>query len=288
MAAGAADPSDNGLQMAGNDDPSASVRTDPAAFDALAAGYDATFTQSSLGQMLRQRVWRVLAGCFHAGYHVLELACGTGEDAVWLAQRGVSVTASDSSLAMVRATAAKSQQANLSHLITPVQRSFQEIIDRQEPEGTYDGALSNFGGLNTLEVWRPLAAALAQRLRPGGSLVLVPMGPVCPWEVGWYGLHGDWRRALRRFRQPATARIGTELIPIWYPPARRLRQAFSPWFACVSVESLGLWLPPSYLGHWVERWPRLFAHLCRLETKTARITGGWGDHFIMVLRRESS
>ncbi|MFO7538602.1 MAG: class I SAM-dependent methyltransferase [Chloroflexota bacterium] len=274
----------------------------PSAFDAFAADYDAAFTHSPLGQLLRRRVWRVLADYFQAGQTVLELACGTGEDAVWLAQRGVSVTATDGSAEMVKATAVKAQQNNLSDHITPLQLSLQAIAEERIAycvlrnstqyairNTQYDGAFSNFGGLNTLSEWRPLAAALARLVRPGGHLVLVPMGPVCPWEIGWYGLHGQWKTAVRRWRQPATARIGHSLIPVWYPSARRLRQDFAPWFECVHVESLGLWLPPSTLAPWVERRPRLFAALNRLEDKTARLSPGWGDHYIMVLgRRESS
>jgi hypothetical protein len=188
---------------------------------------------------------------------------------------------------MVKATAAKAAQANVAHLVTPLQRSLQEIAANQLPPTVYDGAFSNFGGLNVLENLRPLAAALSQWVRPGGHLVLAPMGPFCPWEIGWYGLRGQWKTAVRRFRQPAMARIGDNQIPVWYPPARRLRQAFAPWFECVHVESLGLWLPPSYLAHWVERWPRLFAALDQLERATARLSGGWGDHYIMILTRVS-
>lgn len=258
----------------------------PGAFDALAADYDATFTHSPLGLMLRRRVWRVLADYFHPGQKVLELACGTGEDALWLARRGIAVTATDGSAAMARITAGKVHQANLSRLVTPVQRSLQEIIQgTPEDSYAYNGAFSNFGGLNTLADWRPLASALAQRVKPGGHVVLVPMGPVCPWEIGWHGLRGEWRTATRRFHQPATARIGETQIPIWYPSVARLRRDFAPWFECARVESLGLWLPPSALGHWVERRPRLFAILDRLERSTARLGGGWGDHFVMVLRR---
>jgi len=258
----------------------------PSAFDAFAADYDATFTHTALGQRLRRRVWRVLADYFQAGQTVLELACGTGEDAVWLAQRGLTVTATDGSAEMVTATAVKARQNNLSHRITTHQLSLQELPTRHALRNTqYDHAFSNFGGLNTLDDWRPLAAALAQLVRPGGHLALVPMGPFCPWEIGWYGLHGEWKTAVRRFRQPAMARIGDNQIPVWYPPARRLRQEFAPWFECVHVESLGLWLPPSCLAHWVERWPRLFATLDRLESKTARLSGGWGDHYIMALTR---
>jgi hypothetical protein len=51
------------------------------------------------------------------------------------------------------------------------------------------------------------------------------------------------------------------------------------------VESLGLWLPPTYLGHLVNRRPRLFGALNRLERVTAPLTSGWGDHYMLLLER---
>ena len=73
----------------------------PAPFDAAAARYDAEFTDTALGRALRQLVWRRLDAAFPPGARVLELACGTGEDARHLAGRGVSVFASDQSAAML-------------------------------------------------------------------------------------------------------------------------------------------------------------------------------------------
>jgi ubiquinone/menaquinone biosynthesis C-methylase UbiE len=263
-------------------------KANPSAFDSLAVQYDVSFTYSALGQMLRQRIWRVLADYFHTGHNVLELACGTGEDAVWLAQRGVSVTATDGSAAMVKATTMKAQQASVAHLITSTQLSLQDLEQLPNAPHHYDGAFSNFGGLNVLGDRRPLAATLAQLVRPGGTLILVPMGPICPVEIIWYSLHGKGHTAIRRFRQPATASIGGNLIPIWYPSASRLRQEFAPWFKSIKVESLGLWLPPSSLSHWVERWPALFTALNWLDGKTARIMGGLGDHYMIVFQRKPS
>jgi SAM-dependent methyltransferase len=267
----------------------------PTAFDAFAPDYDATFTHTRLGQLLRPRVWHILGQHFTAGQHILELACGTGEDAIWLAQRGVMVTATDGAVEMVRTTAVKAQQAGVSERVTAVQLTLQEIADtdyqspitdHRLPITSYNGAFSNFGGLNTIGDWRPLAENLAQRVRPGGKAVLVVMGPLCPWEVGWHLLHGEWGTAVRRFKDHSTATIGNHTIPIWYPAARRLRRDFAPWFRHLHTQSLGLWLPPSYLGHLVERRPRLFARLNRLETKTAYLTGGWGDHYILLLERQ--
>jgi SAM-dependent methyltransferase len=259
----------------------------PAAFDALAGDYDDHFTTSALGRLLRPRVWSTLAECFLPGQQVLEIACGTGEDAAWLAGRGVRVTATDGSGAMLRLAEAKARQLRVAESIDFQPYSLQELAERgrRELPGPYDGAFSNFGGLNTVGDWRPLAAALAGLVRPGGRVVLVPMGPFCPWEMAWYLAHGRPRPALRRFRQPASARIGDAVIPIWYPSARRLVGHFSPWFRPRRVECLGLFLPPSYLNHLLERWPALFGRLGHFEAATARFWRGLGDHYILVLER---
>ncbi|MCI0393712.1 MAG: class I SAM-dependent methyltransferase [Chloroflexi bacterium] len=265
------------------------VEVDPAAFDNFAGDYDASFTQSLLGKMWRRRVWRRLAKHFTAGQRVLELACGTGEDAVWLAQQGVQVTATDGSAEMIRIATEKAHQAGVDGRITAVQLALQELTTNHQPSTTnhqlFDGAFSNFGGLNTIGDWRPLAGALAEIVRPGGKLILVPMGPFCPWEIGWHLLHGQARVAFRRLGGRAKARIGPAAIPVWYPPAGRLRRDFAPWFRHLCTESLGLWLPPSYLEHLLKRWSGLFGRLNRLEEATARLTGGWGDHYLMVLER---
>jgi SAM-dependent methyltransferase len=257
---------------------------DPAVFDELAADYDAGFTHTLLGRMLRRRVWSVLGSCFRPGQHVLELACGTGEDAVWLARRGVRVTATDGAAAMIAATVSKVETAGLRAAVHTRRLSLQQVA-AGEMSGTFDGALSNFGGLNSVGDWRPLAQALAGLVRPGGRVVLVVMGPYCPWEVAWYLLHGRARDAFRRLRQPATAKIGKAIMPVWYPAAGRLQRDFAPWFRPRQSQSLGLLLPPSYLRHLVECYPRLFARLNRLERTTARLTAPWGDHYILTLER---
>jgi SAM-dependent methyltransferase len=262
---------------------------DPKAFDAFAADYDGAFTNTRLGRMLRDRVQAIFARHFQPGDYVLELTCGTGEDAVWLAQRGIFVTATDSSAGMVALTAQKAAQAYVEEQINVAQLSLQQLANQPQQvvkQTAFAGVFSNFGGLNTIGNWRPLAASLAQITQPGATVILVAMGPYCPWELFWHLIHGEWKTAVRRFKKNAPATIGGSVIPIWYPSARRLRHDFSPWFSHMQTESLGLWLPPSYLGHLVDRWTCLFVLLNQLEQKTARLTGGLGDHYVLLLKRK--
>jgi SAM-dependent methyltransferase len=219
-----------------------------------------------------------LAQQINVGDAWLELACGTGVDAVWLAAQGVSVTCGDGSADMLRQTRQRSILYGVQQQIDTVQ------FDLAHPPHfakSFDGVLSNFGGLNSVANLQPLAEMLAGSVRPNGTLVLVPMGKHCPWEVAWYAGHADFGRAFRRYNQPALATIGNAQIPIWYPDLQQLIELFAPTFTLTHAESLGLFLPPSYL----EKAVRRFSTLAKLDAAFAQLFPHVGDHLILVLRR---
>ena len=60
-------------------------------------------------------------------------------------------------------------------------------------EGSFDGVLSNFGGLTCVEDLPGVARGLAAALRPGARARLCLMGPAVPWAWGWYLAHGEPR-----------------------------------------------------------------------------------------------
>ena len=68
-----------------------------AAFDRIAQDYDQIFTNSLIGRAQRDAVWKVLTRTFRTNDKILELNCGTGEDAIFLAGNGISVIALDAS-----------------------------------------------------------------------------------------------------------------------------------------------------------------------------------------------
>ena len=90
-----------------------------APFDAVAERYDETFTSSIIGRAQRAVVWKELEKTFRAGDRVLEIGCGTGADACFLADRGVYVTATDASAQMIEVTSRRIRTNGLDNFAHP-------------------------------------------------------------------------------------------------------------------------------------------------------------------------
>lgn len=268
-----------------------SQSTGPAhAFDYAARDYDRTFTDTRLGRWLREAVWERLEADFGPGDTVLELGCGTGTDAVRLARRGARVVAADASTEMLETAWRKAVAAGVDGCIGFRQLDVDDL-GGWDPGLTFDGLLSNFGVLNCTPDWAGVAEAAARWMRPGGRAVLVLMGPLCPWEIAWHLLHGQVRRAVRRFRGGVEAHVGGGgKARVWYPSPRRLRSQFAPSFRHVETVGLGALLPPTYLDHLVDARPRLFERLAAVEGR-CRGAFPWtwlNDHYLVVLERGAS
>jgi SAM-dependent methyltransferase len=258
-----------------------------AAFDAVADRYDDEATDQPISRWVRGLVWARLEALFPPGSRVLELGCGTGEDACWLAARGVHVTATDASPAMLEVTARKAADAGLSAWITTRLLDLRSASAWALVPGAFDGAFSNYGPLNCIGEWHTLGTALAGAIRTGGRLGLAVMGPFCAWETAWHALHLDLRTAARRWRGQATARIGGVAFPVYYPTPARVCRDLGPSFRMRTLTGLGVFLPPSDLYAALGKRPRLARTLLRLEQ---RLAARWpfrhfGDHFWIELER---
>jgi cyclopropane fatty-acyl-phospholipid synthase-like methyltransferase len=63
------------------------------AFVRIAATYDAQWTDTPVGRAQRDQVWRKADRLFRAGDAILDIGCGTREDAAHFAARDVRVHA---------------------------------------------------------------------------------------------------------------------------------------------------------------------------------------------------
>lgn len=253
------------------------------AFDSMAAEYDGTFTRSAVGRALREIVWYRLEQSFASCRTVLELGCGTGEDARWLARRGVRVLATDASNQMIRIAREKADSSGCAHRIefrcVPM-----EAIGSTLVEHSFDGVLSNFGAVNCARDLPALAASMAALLPRNGKLLWVVMGRYVPWEWVWYLLHGEWARAWRRMKPGGVLWRG---LTVSYPSPATIARCLKPAFRIDRVTPLGLILPPTYAAPWLDRSPRSLAALTRLEALARRAsTLAWlSDHYIVEATR---
>jgi len=272
---------------------------EPAAFDALADRYDALFSDPPLGQVLRRSVWRHVDPLFRSGMRVLDLGCGTGEDALHLAARGVEVLALDASAAMIRAAGAKVLAAGLGDRVRLAQLDMARRggLDRLSTAAfdgaAVDGALANFGVLNCLsdKALRELGTGLASRIQPTGHLIAVVMGPRCAWELLWYAAHGDFRRATRRMKSGGViAELGSGPLTVHYPSARSLSDVFAPQFRLVETAAIGCALPPGYAAGWFQRRSRALAWLARVDRRIERWPAAvaLADHYLARFERTDS
>ncbi len=262
------------------------VQGAPAAFDRMAGSYDAVFTESAIGRAQRGVVWAALKRVFRAGDRVLELNCGTGEDALFLAGRGVSVVACDASVGMIEvAERRKSLRSLYGSLQFRVLRN--EDLAVLASRAGFDGALSNFSGLNCVADLRQVALDLGRLIKPGGSALICISTRVCLWEIAWYGARANFKKAFRRVRGSAVAHLDGISVPVWYPTIRRMRQIFSPVFRLRSIRAVGLFVPPSYVESWACRHKRVLAGLEAMD----RIFAAWpllrcaGDHVLLEFER---
>lgn len=252
------------------------------AFDAIADSYDDAFTRSVIGRAQREIVWKVVADTFRAGDRVLELNCGTGEDALFLGRQGIAVEACDGSLQMIevarkrKAMEAPDLPIRFRHLPT-------EDLGDLRPPAPFDGVLSNFSGLNCVKNLAGVASELSILVRRNGRLVLCLSNRICVWELVWFGMRGLLSKGTRRLGGRAVAHLGSKAICVWYPTLRQIKRAFSPWFELRSVRAVGLFVPPSYLEGWAQEHAATVSRLANTDCAV----GHWpvlrvlGDHVLL-------
>jgi len=238
-------------------------------FDRLAPCYDEVWTNSEAGRLQRNAVWRHLDPLIERGDRILDLGCGSGEDAVHFERLGGQVLALDVSPEMVRIARAKGVNAR----VLPIEGIHTFAV-------AFDMVLSNFGGLNCVRDLSALGGTLRGLVRPRGFLAICLMSRFCLWESTYYALRGRFRKAARRWRGETTTSEG---LRVFYPCLKQVRQALSPGFDPVADVGVGISVPPAV----VTMPPRLLRGLASVDARieASRIGRTIGDHRLFIYRR---
>lgn len=254
-------------------------------FDAWAEDYDTRFSSRLAAAWLRGHVHERVSPLLSPGEAVIELGCGTGEDAVWFARRGHAVWAADASEGMLARARAKIDALDLGARIELQRIDLAHWRSSDVPAGFRARLVfSNFGVLNCVERLEPLLRTARECLVGGGYLALCLMGRFCLWESVHFALRGRFGAAARRWRGGSRYEAGGAEHPVWYHSPRQLADQ-AEGFVVRDVCGIGGLLPTSEGFGLCERWPRLFGRLAEWDRRLARRLYPISDHYLMILEK---
>lgn len=261
-------------------------------FDVLAGKYDAAFTDSLIGQAQRRITYKCLRPLLsqRTGMKLLEINCGTGADAWWMAQKGHYVTATDGSPAMIEKA---QRRTTITHVANqPVFETCAfDALHTTFSGRQFDAIVSNFAGLNCVSpaATAELANQLHQLLRPGGYLAVVLFGKYCLWETMYYLLKAQPRQAFRRWsnKEVLVPLSATVQQPVYYYSIEKFARLMRP-LQLIEKRPVGLCIPPSWMERYMQRHRRLFQTLVNWEEKTggASFAASLADHAFLLFKKE--
>ena len=217
-------------------------------FGHIAHDYDQDFTYSLIGKLQRNEVYHLLDTVLNISprLNILELNCGTGEDALYMASKGHKVLATDISKDMIKEAIHKAKD---------IKNITFKQLDIKDLSGIklnckYNLVFSNFGGLNCLapSELQALNNDLIKVLEKDAVFIAVVMGRKCLWERLYFTLKDDLENAGRRKRKGAVvANLEGIGVPTFYYSPKEFKNLF-PDFTSKRIKPIGLFVPPSYLS----------------------------------------
>jgi len=257
------------------------------AFNRQSAVFDKIYAENITVSYKRKRVRNHVLKLIKPGSNILELNAGTGDDAVFFAQQGHTVHATDIAGDMQDKLRIKVQQCNVSNLISTEICSYTQLENLQN-KGPYDLIFSNFGGLNCTGDLQKVLGFFNSLLKPGGIATIVVMPKFCLWE-NMLALRGDFKTAFRRLKHTngTPAHIEGVHFLCWYYSPSYIQKVLKKDFDLINVEGLCTIVPPSYMENFPKKHPQLFNWLIKKEE---RFKGKFpwkniGDYFIISLRK---
>jgi len=260
-----------------------------AAFSSQAKIFDDLFSGNIIVRYKRKRVREHVKQFLFSNSNILELNSGTGEDAIWFAQQGNHVHATDISTVMQKVLITKVKEHRLETRISAELCSFTELTHLKN-KGPYDFIFSNFAGLNCTGDLKKVLHSFENLLTPGGVITLVILPSFCLWEFLLL-FKGKFKTAFRRLfgKRGVQSNVEGNLFTCWYYNPSYIINELKNSFDVLSVEGLCTIVPPSYIENFAEKYPYTYNYLKRKEDRFKK-SWPWkyiGDYYIISLKKRS-
>ncbi len=261
-----------------------------AAFNEQSIVFDKTYAANKIVTYKRNRVRAVLKKYLPLNSTILELNSGTGDDAIWLANEGHTVHATDIAEGMQEILKQKVFAAGLAQKITTEKCSFTNL-DMLTHQRTYDCIFSNFAGLNCAKDLSQVLIHFNKLLKPNGVVILVVMPKFSLWEF-LLCFKGEFKLAFRRLtstsKRGAKAHILGQYFRCWYYNPLYIKKCLQENFKLLQLEGMCTIVPPSFIENFPLKYPKCFSVLTQLEDalKTVWPFTAIGDYYIISLKKE--
>ena len=251
-------------------------------FDLAAKEYDAQFSHTRIGKVQRSQVWeRINKIDLHENSSILEINCGTGEDAnVWFSKKH-QILATDISKEMIGVAKNKFPHIQFKQL---------DINAINTIDTKFDIVFSNFGGLNCLSK-NDLSKFILQtkeKLTKDGKLIMVIMGKKCIWDNLFLFIKGNWKQLGRRNTNlPLDINVDGQNVYTWYYSPKQITNIASEHFNFIAQSPIGLHIPPSYLSKFFRNKPITVAFLAFLDKVFSfSFLSDFSDHYFITFSKK--
>lgn len=259
------------------------------AFSKQSIFFDSLYGSDAIIQYKRHRVREHILRYAESFGSMLELNCGTGEDAMYFVSHGFQVHATDVSVAMLSILNKKIDDERMYKNISTELCSFTNLVQLKN-QGPFDTVYSNFGGLNCTGELEKVLCGMQTLVKPGGTVTLVIISKFCLWETMLL-FKGKFKTAFRRFfsSKGRMAHVEGSNFKCWYYSPSFVVRHMKKDFDLLSIEGLCTIVPPSYIEKFSEKHPVIYKYLKKKEDS---LKAGWpwkliGDYFIISFRKKT-
>jgi ubiquinone/menaquinone biosynthesis C-methylase UbiE len=212
---------------------------------------------------------------------ILEINAGSGIDAVYFAQKGHQILATDISTGAENYINSKIKKLGLNNLKFQ-KASFTNLLDL----GKFNHIFSNYGGLNCIDNLDYVCKSFEELLHPKGYVTLVIMPPFYPWELATV-LKGN-KNAFRRFQKNGTiANVENHTIKTFYYTPNQIKKSMGKNFKKIKTANIGTFYPSSHYSFF-DRYKSTITKLIKFDNwinQSPYMPKGVGDYFMITFQK---
>ena len=215
---------------------------------------------------------------------ILEINAGSGIDAVYFAQNGNQILATDIATASENYISKKIERLQLQNLEFK-KCSFTDLYTLNKKKFNY--IFSNYGGLNCIDNLKLVFDQFDDLLHPNGYISLVIMPPYYPVEMLTI-LKGN-KDAFRRLNKNGTiANVENQKIETFYYTPNQVKIALGQKFKHINTLNIGTFYPSSHY-QWATKHKKIMSKLIHLDewmNKLPLPIKGIGDYYMITFQKK--